>query len=646
MEPSRPARVYRHTSPEPPLRWLSAFFALLCLLYSHPALAGNLQGEVLDDGGLSIPGVLLTLSGATLIGGSQQRTSDDAGRFQFVELPAGTYELKAEKQGFSPVRKTGLEVADGRTTAVTLELRYGGQEVIVVESRRFTPEFLSRIPSGRDYQDVVGQTAGVIGGGGNPASGGAASNDNYAFIDDNVFVSVADDPMSTFSIDVDTASYSNVRRFLADGQRPPTDAVRIEELLNYFEYDYPDAGEPIHADVVVTEAPWAPDHRIVRIGLVAPAAPEAETPPRNLVFLVDVSGSMATPDRLPLVQRGLSLLTQQLGADDHVALVVYAGAAGVVLPPTRGDRHAVIEDAIARLGAGGSTAGAAGIRAAYDLAAANFQDGAINRVILATDGDFNVGVSSESELVRLIEERRQSGVFLTVLGVGRGNLQDAKMELLADRGNGNYAYIDTFAELQKVLLEQVGRTLTIAAKDVKLQVEFNPLEVARYRLIGYENRALAHRDFADDTKDAGDMGAGHTVTALYEVVPASVDARDVRKARYFLDRPLAPAARSGELLTVHLRYKRPNAATSTERSYPIHDAGGTFADASADTRWAGVVAGFGMLLRDSPDRGQVDWEWLRTTARDALGPDTQGYRAEFLGMIERARRLPGAAAAR
>lgn len=470
--------------------------------------------------------------------------------------------------------------------------------------------------------------------------GAPMTGDQYEAIAENTFHVVTDDPLSTLSVDVDTASYSNVRRYLDEGTAPPRDAVRIEELLNYFAYAYdpPTNGAPFATHAEVTEAPWAAGHRLVRIGIKGREIAASATPPRNLVFLVDVSGSMAGPDRLPLVKRGLTLLTSQLGPEDHVSMVVYAGAAGVVLEPTRGDNTAVINAAIAQLGAGGSTAGAEGIRAAYALARKNLNKNAINRVILATDGDFNVGVNSEAELTQLIEGERSSGVFLSVLGFGRGNLQDAKMELLADKGNGNYAYIDGYPELKKVLGEQIGATLVTIAKDVKIQVEFNPTHVGSYRLLGYENRVLAHRDFNDDTKDAGEIGAGHTVTALYEIVPTATSA-EVDPLKYQAPRTTTVAATTDELMTIKLRYKDPTGDVSKLSSFAVHDRGGTFAQASADTRWAAVVAGFGMMLRDSPNKGTVTWAWVRDNAREALGPDASGYRAGFLKMIEDARRV-------
>ena len=351
------------------------------------------------------------------------------------------------------------------------------------------------------------------------------NTEQYGPIKETGFALVVNRPLSTFSIDVDTASYANLRRFLREGRLPPADAVRIEELINYFDYDYPEPeeGEPFGIVTEMAACPWAPSHRLVHIGLRSKPVATADLPPNNLVFLLDVSGSMASAHKLPLLKKSFSLLARQLRPQDRISIVVYAGAAGMVLPPTSGAEKTDILATLSRLEAGGSTAGGAGIRLAYRLAREHFIQGGNNRVILATDGDFNVGVSSDGELVRMIEQERESGVFLTVLGFGTGNLKDSKMEQLADHGNGNYAYIDTLLEARRVLVEQLGATLLTVAKDVKLQVEFNPAQVRAYRLIGYENRRLRDEEFNDDRKDAGDLGAGHSVTALYEVIPAGSD---------------------------------------------------------------------------------------------------------------------------
>lgn len=466
----------------------------------------------------------------------------------------------------------------------------------------------------------------------------------YSYIAENPLLRAADQPLSTFSVDVDTASYANVRRFLNMGRLPPKDAVRIEELLNYFGYDYdaPSGTHPFSVTTEVAACPWQQGHRLVLIGLQGRRIPEQELPPRNLVFLVDVSGSMNDPYKLPLVKSALALLADTLSEKDRVSLVVYAGAAGLVLSPTPGDRKGEIRAALQQLEAGGSTAGGAGIALAYKVASEGFVEGGVNRVILATDGDFNVGISSDGELTRLIEEKRKSGVFLSVLGFGMGNLKDSKMEALADKGNGNYAYIDTLQEARKVLVQEAGGTLVTIAKDVKIQVEFNPARVAAYRLIGYENRVLAAQDFNDDKKDAGEIGAGHSVTALYEIVPAgaAVEAPSIDALKYQQPRAASAAARSDELLTVKLRYKEPDAEASRLLAVTLRErASGE--SASPRLAFASAVAGFGMLLRDSEHKGSLSYAQVKELASHGLLTDPHGYRAEFVRLVGAAERLAG-----
>ncbi len=460
----------------------------------------------------------------------------------------------------------------------------------------------------------------------------------YGYRKDNAFLRVADNPLSTFSVDVDTASYANVRRFLTQKERPPADAVRIEELVNYFPYRYaPPAGNvPFAASLEVASAPWRPEHRLVRIGLKGREITAAQRPAANLVFLLDVSGSMNEPNKLPLVKQSLRLLVSQLRPDDHVAITVYAGDSGLALPSTSAREQAKILEAIEELTPGGSTNGALGIQLAYDIAKANFIPGGVNRVILATDGDWNVGTTSEGELMRLIAEKAKSGVFLTVLGFGMGNLKDSMLEQLADKGNGNYAYIDTLAEARKTLVEQAGGTLVTIAKDVKIQVEFNPTQVAAYRLIGYENRLLAKEDFHNDKVDAGEIGAGHTVTALYEIVPAGTPLPEtggkVDDLKY--QRPTGPVpANRAELLTVKIAYKEPAGDVSSTLEFPLTDAGARFEDASPDFKFAAAVAGFGMVLRDSADKGQLTLAKVSEWGRAGLDQDAGGYRAEFLTLV-------------
>ena len=482
-------------------------------------------------------------------------------------------------------------------------------------------------------------------------TGPGNSGDQYTRIYENPFITAkGGDAVSTFSIDVDTASYANVRQFLTSGHLPPSDAVRIEELVNYFPYSYegPKDDTPFAAHMEVAACPWNPVHRLARIAIKGREIDRKVRPQSNLVFLIDVSGSMDEPNKLPLLIDGMKLLTRKLGENDKVAIVVYASSEGMALPTTRGDQQQTILAALDNLRAGGSTAGGAGINLAYQVAQENFIKGGTNRVILCTDGDFNVGVTDTAALTRLAEEKaRDTKVFLTVLGFGRGNLNDAMMESIANHGNGNYHYVDNLTEARKVLVEEMSGTLVTIAKDVKIQVEFNPAQVAGYRLIGYENRMLRTEDFNDDKKDAGEIGAGHTVTALYEIIPPgeTVGTASVDPLKY--QQPLAglasdtakPQAASDELLTLKLRYKLPDADTSTKLEFPITDRGGSFADATDDFQFAAAVASFGMLLRDSEHKGSSTFDAVLETAQSALGEDPHGYRGEFLELVRTAKEL-------
>ncbi|MBN2353226.1 MAG: VWA domain-containing protein [Spirochaetales bacterium] len=466
------------------------------------------------------------------------------------------------------------------------------------------------------------------------------NTEEYKNIVENQFLKTIDHPLSTLSIDVDTASYANVRRFLNDGQLPPKDAVRIEECVNYFPYAYPEppAGKAFSFASELSVCPWNQEHKLLLIGLKAKKIDSERLPPSNLVFLIDVSGSMYDPRKLPLLQEAFKLLVSQLREQDTVSIVVYAGAAGLVLPPTSGEQKLKITRAIESLTAGGSTAGGAGIRLAYDVARKNFLKQGNNRVILATDGDFNVGASSEGELVRLIEDKRAEGVFLSVLGFGAGNLKDSKMEMLADKGNGNFSYIDSLSEAKKVLVTQMGGTLVTIAKDVKLQVEFNPRRVASYRLLGYENRVLAAEDFTDDTKDAGDLGSGHTVTVFYEL-DMTDSADGASSGTRYTTTEIKPEADSDELLFIKFRAKTPTGSESREESVPVAFRDIPPAQTSADFRFASSVVEFCLLLRDSAFKGSADFNSAASRAKEALGEDAGGYRAEFLTLIDKAKRL-------
>ncbi|MCC3443814.1 MAG: VWA domain-containing protein [Microcoleus sp. PH2017_03_ELD_O_A] len=478
-----------------------------------------------------------------------------------------------------------------------------------------------------------------------PAQTQQFDREGYNRIYDNSYQRASNNPLSTFGIDVDTASYSNVRRFINSGVMPPKDAVRLEELINYFTYDYPQpkGDRPFSINTEVANAPWNPQHKLVHIGLQGKSISTKNLPPNNLVFLIDVSGSMNSPDKLPLVKASLKYLVSELRAKDSVTIVVYAGAAGLVLPPTPGNQKEKILDSIDKLEAGGSTAGGAGIQLAYKVAKDNFIKQGNNRVILATDGDFNVGVSSDGELVRMIEEKREQGVFLSVLGFGTGNLQDAKMEQLADKGNGNYAYIDSLLEAKKVLVTQMGGTLFTIAKDVKIQVEFNPAKVQAYRLVGYENRVLQNQDFNDDKKDAGELGAGHSVTAIYEIIPVGV-ASDVKlpevdPLKYQPNPATASTSQTDELMQVKLRYKNPNETVSQLITQSVIDKPVKLENASANFRFAAAVAAFGMVLRDSEYKGAANFDQVLRLASQAKGEDKEGYRAEFIRLVENCKTL-------
>lgn len=459
------------------------------------------------------------------------------------------------------------------------------------------------------------------------------NTEEYKNIQDNNYQLALNSPVSTFSIDVDTASYSNVRRFINSGSLPQKDAVRTEEMINYFTYDYqePTGEHPFSVTTEVAECPWQSGHRLVMIGLKGKNIQAEELPPSNLTFLVDVSGSMAEPNKLPLLKTALKMLVQQLRPQDKVSIVVYAGQAGLVLEPTSGSEKNVINKAIDSLQAGGSTAGGEGIKLAYKIAKGNYLESGNNRVILATDGDFNVGLSSEGELTRMIEERRNDGIFLSVLGFGMGNIKDNKMEALADKGNGNYAYIDNALEAKKVMVGQMAGTLYTIAKDVKLQVEFNPAKVKAYRLIGYENRVMDNRDFNDDKKDAGDMGAGHSVTALYEIIPAESD-----EITGSVDSPVYQRTEiipSDDLLQVKIRYKKPAEDVSVLFVKRIGSQDISAAP-SDDFKFAAAVGEYAMLLRDSEFKGQATYRQVLELAKHAKGKDVEGYRAEFIRMVE------------
>lgn len=462
--------------------------------------------------------------------------------------------------------------------------------------------------------------------------------ENYQHFDNQSIMRVVSNPVSTFSIDVDTGAYSNMRRWLNQGQLPPEDAVRVEEFINYFNYDYPypeNRDTPFQVSTEIAPTPWNADTRLLRIGIQGYKVPRTDLPASNLVFLLDVSGSMNSPDKLPLLQKALTMLVNQLDARDSISIVVYAGASGVVLKPTGGDRKADILVALQQLRAGGSTNGAAGIRLAYQMAQQGFIEDGVNRVILATDGDFNVGMASTEELIDLIQRKRKVGIALTTLGFGSGNYNDHLLEQLADEGNGNYAYIDRLAEAKKVLAEELSATLLTIAKDVKIQIEFNPALVSEYRLIGYENRMLNEEDFSNDKVDAGEIGAGHRVTALYEIALTGSDGQRLPERRYQSETTIVAtdsAAFSAELAHLRIRYKLPNESVSKLIQAPVLDSG-INARGGDSFNFAAAVAAFGQKLRGGNYLEDFGYDEIEALARQSRGNDPHGYRSEFMQLV-------------
>ncbi|MES2513914.1 MAG: von Willebrand factor type A domain-containing protein [Bacteroidota bacterium] len=586
-------------------------------------------------------------------------TTDMAGNFCLTPINVGTYKIKAVYVGYSPSIISKVVVSANNATQINISLSVNeGIKLNTLEIVSYAQPLIDGdVKSGgtitrEDYQKLPSKninSVALTSNGPNKASkdqlnirGGRASSEfnteEYNRIYDNEFKDSKKDPLSTFSIDVDKASYSNVRRFITQNQLPQADAVRIEEMINYFSYNYPkpSSDQPFSITTEYTDCPWNKNHQLVHIGLQGKEIAMDNLPANNLVFLLDVSGSMESPDKLPLLKAGLILLIDQMRPQDKVSIVVYAGAAGVVLPPTSGDHKDRIYDALEKLEAGGSTAGGEGILLAYKTAKDNFLSKGNNRIILATDGDFNVGISSDGELTRLIEKQREEGVFLSVLGFGTGNYKDSNMEQLADKGNGNYAYIDNILEAKKVLVKEMGGTLLTIAKDVKLQIEFNPAKVKGYRLVGYENRLLNNEDFNDDKKDAGELGSGHTVTAIYEIIPAGSAelVASIDKLKYQeVATPRSPSE-SNEVMTIKFRYKEPKESTSQLISHIVSDKKTPFAITSENCKFSCAVAQFGMLLRDSKFKGDSDFTHIIAMAKDAKGKDEEGYRAEFIRLVE------------
>ena len=598
-----------------------------------------ITGAVHDEKGNGIPGCSIRVKG------SKTATSSAAdGTFRlevenlnvtliFSSVGFATQEIKLKGKQSLAVNLKPVQASLDEVVVVG----YGRADGLAIKSKNYSSPATNNLEEYEAYDtrktaDIDDQPA-------------PYNTEGYDHITENRFLKVSDNPLSTFSIDVDAASYSNVRRFLNQGQLPPAGAVRIEEMINYFHYEYPQPGndQPFSINTEIADCPWNKDNKLVLIGLQGKNIPTENLPPSNIVFLIDVSGSMDEPTKLPLVKASMKMLVDQLREQDRIAMVVYAGNAGLVLPSTSGAEKQKIKDAIDRLDAGGSTAGGEGINLAYKIAEQNKMKEGNNRVILCTDGDFNVGPSSDDEMERLIEEKRKSGVFLTVLGFGTGNYQDSKMEKLADKGNGNHAYIDGLSEAKKVLVNEFGGTLFTIAKDVKLQVEFNPAKVQGYRLIGYENRMLNKEDFNNDKKDAGELGSGHTVTALYEVIPAGIRSGYLEKVDSLKYQsnivPLSPSSHSGEIMTVKFRYKKPDGDVGQLIEHPVSDQGNSFVSTSDNFRFAAAVSEFGMLLRNSEFKSNSSFTDVLKIARKAKGSDEEGYRAEFIHLVENAQTL-------
>jgi Ca-activated chloride channel family protein len=613
------------------------FLAFALLALSLQAQTVKVFGTVTEDTGLPLPGVNIMVKGTTTgthtdFDGNYSISAQIGQKLTFAYVGFETKEVKIKKEGELNVK---------------LQPSSNLEEVVVTgyspkrEKKSLSASVVSNESDSYDKL-LQGKATGIAIRNSNGKPGQAAltnqvsENESYGKINENIFKMVGTAPLSTFSIDVDKAGYSNIRRMLNNGQQVPADAVKIEEMVNYFAYNYPQptGKDPFSITADVVNSPWNPDAKLVRIGLKGKDISLENVPPSNLVFLLDVSGSMEDPNKLPLLKAALNVLVDRLREKDKVAIVVYAGAAGLVLPPTSGAEKHKIRDAIDNLSAGGSTAGGAGIELAYKIAMENFSKNGNNRVILATDGDFNVGASSDRSLENLIEEKRKSGVFLTCLGFGMGNYKDSKLETLADKGNGNHAYIDTMQEAQKVLGTEFFGTLYTIAKDVKIQVEFNPAKVQAYRLIGYENRLLNDEDFKDDTKDAGELGSGHTVTALYEIIPVGVKSKYLKDIDNLKYTQQTNQNFADEMLTVKFRYKEPDGDVSKLIVKTVKDENKSIESANDDLKFSAAVALFGMQLRNSEFINTKKKEDVIALAEAGKGSDNDGYRAEFIRLVK------------
>lgn len=608
------------------------FLPAIALLMMSCSLifAGKISGTITDASTgdpLPFANVHIETNGTATIGSS----ADFDGKFRIINVAAGTYDIVANYIGYSEYRLEGIVVTDSLETMIEIKLNPSYEILAEVEIREYSAPLI--------YKDQCASSISVsksnIYNWGNSNSNEKPNTETYAYISENGFKKSRKEPLSTFSIDVDRAAYSNVRRFINSSQMPNVDAVRIEEMINYFDYNYgmPENGEPFATHLEIGECPWNPENKLLLIGIQGEKVSEEKVPPCNLVFLIDVSGSMSDENKLPLLKKSFKYLVDQLRPEDRVSIVVYAGAAGCVLPSTSGKNKVEIMAAIDKLQSGGSTAGGQGIILAYDIALKNFIEGGNNRVILATDGDFNVGVSSDSELERLIEKKRESGVYLTILGYGTGNYKDSKMEGLSNKGNGNYAYIDNILEAKKVFGQELWGTLYTIAKDVKIQIEFNPGFVKEYRLIGYENRMLENEDFNNDKKDAGEIGSGHTVTAIYELVLIKDEktSEDVDPLKY----QTSEIVESNDVATLKIRYKEPDKSKSKLLTTIISRNEMNNAELSDNYKFAVSVAEYGMLLRNSEHKGKSSYDHVIELAKESKGDDESGYRSEFISLVEK-----------
>jgi len=607
------------------------FRLFLFIIFSSSILlaesTGRISGKITEvNTGEALPGSNIVIQ-RTKLGAS----ADAEGYYTISNVPPGTYSIQAKMMGYTSVTITDVKVVADSTTTINFQLPASTVEaegIIVTANREVIKMDLS---SSSFFGSVMDER--FI----------RHNTEEYDKINESGFFEVIKTPLSTFAADVDAASYSNARRFIMQDQLPYKDAVRTEEFINYFSYDYklPDKKDPLSINLEYSDCPWDKKHKLIHIGLKGKIIPKEKQKPSNLVFLIDVSGSMDNPKKLPLLKRAFKLLVEQLNPKDKIAIVVYASSTGLVLPAAAGSEKKLIIETLDKLRAGGSTAGGAGIQLAYKIAKENYIKGGNNRVILATDGDFNVGISSTSELVRFIEEKRDEGIFLTVLGFGMGNYKDNRLQELADRGNGNHAYIDNILEAKKVLVNEITSTLFTIAKDAKIQVEFNPAKVKSYRLLGYENRELEDKDFEDDTKDAGEIGAGHTVTALYEVIEARNQELDEDKyeLKYQETNVKPEAHKSKEVLTVRIRYKEPDGKKSNEISEVLVGDPIKLKKSSDNFRFSAAVAEFAMILRDSEFKGDSNIESVLKLAENSKGKDVFGYRAEFLNLAERVKML-------